>query len=120
MSFPPTTPASSSTSDRSSASRESQGSYALIPTRGTATDGGIVVKSWSDPIIAATERWLAGKADFRSEADAGAWRPYGEAAVRCMLEGVPVGHCDAGCADVGICDARSPWARSTGDERRKT
>jgi hypothetical protein len=72
-----------------------EGSYAILPKRDTTTDLGIVVTSWSDPIVAATERWLAGKADFRSEADASAWRPYGEAAVRCMLEGIPVGHCDA-------------------------
>ena len=71
-----------------------EGSYAILPRLGTTTSLGIVVSSWSDPIVAASARWLAGTADFRNEADAAPWREYGAAAIDCLLDGVPVGHCD--------------------------
>jgi hypothetical protein len=70
-----------------------EGSYAIIDKRGTGTPLGIKLTSWSDPIVGATERWLAGTADFRNEADAAPWRPYGEEAIECLLNGIPVGHC---------------------------
>jgi hypothetical protein len=73
-----------------------EGSYAILPRLGTTTPLGIVVASWEDPIVGATERWLAGTADLRDEADAAPWRAYGAVAIECVLDGVPVGHCGGG------------------------
>lgn len=70
-----------------------EGSYAILPRLGTPTPLGIVVRSWDDPIVGATQRWLAGTADLREEADAAPWRAYGAVAIECALEGVPVGQC---------------------------
>jgi hypothetical protein len=67
-----------------------EGGYAIVPRLGTTTSLGIVVDDWSDPIVEATTRWLDGRADLRNEAEAAAWRPYGDVAIDCVLAGVPV------------------------------
>lgn len=69
------------------------GGYGIVPKRDTGVQVGIRVADWSDPIVAAIRRTLAGTADLRSPADAEPWRRYGEAAIACVLEGVPHGHC---------------------------
>lgn len=69
------------------------GGYGIVPKRGTETPVGIRVGAWTDPIVPAIERWLAGDADWSKPEEVEPWRPYGEAVIRCIREGTPVSQC---------------------------
>lgn len=69
------------------------GGYGIVPKRDTGVQVGIRVADWSDPIVPALGRYLAGTADLRRPTDAEPWRRFGEAAIACVLDGVPPGHC---------------------------
>ncbi len=68
------------------------GGYGIVPKRGTRTPIGIIVRTWSDPIVGAVRRWLDDESSW--SADVETWRPYGEGAIECMRQPIPMSHCD--------------------------
>ena len=71
-----------------------EGKLGLIEAKGSNTRVGLEVAEWSDPIIAVLAATLDGTADLADPAIADAWRPFGEPAIQCHLDGRAVAKCD--------------------------